>query len=105
VVDWDGLENRCALTGTVGSNPTLSATCLFVSPRWAVHLLFIPCVVAVMFVGAWLLHVALRRPATDEPADQALIPAILLLGLVLFVHAAALIFDSAAAIRRRPKSG
>jgi hypothetical protein len=25
VVDWDGLENRCALTGTVGSNPTLSA--------------------------------------------------------------------------------
>ena len=25
VVDWDGLENRCAFTGTVGSNPTLSA--------------------------------------------------------------------------------
>ena len=25
VVDWDGLENRCALAGTVGSNPTLSA--------------------------------------------------------------------------------
>ena len=25
MVDWDGLENRCALTGTVGSNPTLSA--------------------------------------------------------------------------------
>ena len=25
MVDWDGLENRCAFTGTVGSNPTLSA--------------------------------------------------------------------------------
>jgi hypothetical protein len=25
-VDRDGLENRCTLTGTVGSNPTLSAT-------------------------------------------------------------------------------
>ena len=26
MVDWDGLENRCAGNGTVGSNPTLSAT-------------------------------------------------------------------------------
>ena len=26
VVESDGLENRCTLTGTVGSNPTLSAT-------------------------------------------------------------------------------
>ena len=25
VVDWDGLENRCASDGTVGSNPTLSS--------------------------------------------------------------------------------
>lgn len=25
VVDWGGLENRCAFAGTVGSNPTLSA--------------------------------------------------------------------------------
>jgi hypothetical protein len=25
VVDWDGLENRCACKRTVGSNPTLSA--------------------------------------------------------------------------------
>ncbi len=25
VVEWAGFENRCALTGTVGSNPTLSA--------------------------------------------------------------------------------
>lgn len=23
--DWDGLENRCTLTGTEGSNPSLSA--------------------------------------------------------------------------------
>ena len=23
--DWDGLENRCGLEATVGSNPTLSA--------------------------------------------------------------------------------
>jgi hypothetical protein len=26
VVESAGLENRCTLTGTVGSNPTLSAT-------------------------------------------------------------------------------
>jgi hypothetical protein len=26
VVDWDGLENRCACKRTVGSNPTLSAS-------------------------------------------------------------------------------
>ena len=26
VVDWGGLENRCARKGTVGSNPTLSAS-------------------------------------------------------------------------------
>ena len=25
MVDWDGLENRCAGNRTVGSNPTLSA--------------------------------------------------------------------------------
>lgn len=25
VDDWDGLENRCTLTGTEGSNPSLSA--------------------------------------------------------------------------------
>jgi hypothetical protein len=25
VVEWDGLENRCGLRATVGSNPTLSA--------------------------------------------------------------------------------
>ncbi len=25
MVDWGGLENRCAREGTVGSNPTLSA--------------------------------------------------------------------------------
>ncbi len=26
VVEWGGLENRCAFAGTVGSNPTLSAS-------------------------------------------------------------------------------
>ena len=41
VVDRDGLENRCAFTGTVGSNPTLSAKCsvipskpLFTTESW-----------------------------------------------------------------------
>ena len=33
VVDWDGLENRCALAGTVGSNPTLSAKDVFIGDR------------------------------------------------------------------------
>ena len=28
MVDWDGLENRCASDGTVGSNPTLSSKML-----------------------------------------------------------------------------
>ncbi len=31
VVDWGGLENRCTLAGTQGSNPCLSAYDLFVS--------------------------------------------------------------------------
>ena len=26
VVEWDGLENRCARKGTEGSNPSLSAS-------------------------------------------------------------------------------
>ena len=25
MVEWDGLENRCAFMGTEGSNPSLSA--------------------------------------------------------------------------------
>jgi hypothetical protein len=29
VAESGGLENRCALTGTVGSNPTLSVSGLF----------------------------------------------------------------------------
>ena len=29
VVEGGGLENRCTLTGTVGSNPTSSANALF----------------------------------------------------------------------------
>ena len=29
LVEQAGLENRCTLTGTVGSNPTLSAICNF----------------------------------------------------------------------------
>ena len=33
MVDWDGLENRCAGNGTVGSNPTLSATAFCVWRR------------------------------------------------------------------------
>ena len=32
-VDRSGFENRCAFTGTVGSNPTLSAN-LFISMRY-----------------------------------------------------------------------
>ena len=32
MVDWDGLENRCGFTLTVGSNPTLSATASFPLP-------------------------------------------------------------------------
>jgi hypothetical protein len=31
VVEWGGLENRCAFAGTVGSNPTLSANYPFIS--------------------------------------------------------------------------
>jgi hypothetical protein len=38
VVDRGGLENRCTFTGTVGSNPTLSASklgfALERSPNW-----------------------------------------------------------------------
>jgi hypothetical protein len=36
VAESGGLENRCTLTGTVGSNPTLSVRDLFMerSPNW-----------------------------------------------------------------------
>ncbi len=34
MVDWDGLENRCASDGTVGSNPTLSSNNAFTDNRF-----------------------------------------------------------------------
>jgi hypothetical protein len=36
VAESDGLENRCARLGTVGSNPTPSAKCVLFKPtlRW-----------------------------------------------------------------------
>ena len=34
MVDRDGLENRCTREGTVGSNPTLSASFLAALGRW-----------------------------------------------------------------------
>ena len=34
MVEGTGLENRRALTRTVGSNPTLSATRIVTAPRW-----------------------------------------------------------------------
>ncbi len=35
MVDWDGLENRCAREGTVGSNPTLSSShAIAEKPDW-----------------------------------------------------------------------
>ena len=34
MVEWGGLENRCGLWATVGSNPTLSAESL--SESWAI---------------------------------------------------------------------
>ena len=72
-----------------------------VRPRWAVHLLFIPCAYAIVYAGASLLDLADGRPGTDEPAGYALVAAFLLLGLTVVTHAAALIFEIVAAIRRR----
>ena len=76
-----------------------------VQPRWAVHLLFIPCAYAIVYAGASLLDFADGRPGTDEPAGYALTAAFLLLGLTVLVHAAALAFGVAAAIRRRANVG
>lgn len=72
-----------------------------VQPRWAVHLLFIPCAYAIVYAGASLLDFADGRPETDEPAAYALTAAFLLLGLTVLVHAAAVACEIAAAIRRR----
>jgi hypothetical protein len=72
-----------------------------VYPRWAVHLLFIPCAYAIVQAGVSVLDFADGRPWTDEPAGYALTAAFLLLGLTVLVHAAALIFEIGAAIRRR----
>jgi hypothetical protein len=72
--------------------------------KWAVHLLFIPCACAMLYLGASLLTFADGRRWADEPG-YALIPAILLLGLTVLVHAAALTFEIVAAIRRRANVG
>jgi hypothetical protein len=39
VDDWDGLENRCGLRATVGSNPTLSAGYKIPPRQLRLHLL------------------------------------------------------------------
>jgi hypothetical protein len=74
-------------------------------PRWAVHLLFIPCAYAMVRAGASVLDYADGAPWTDEPAGYALIAAYLLFPLTFLVHAAALAFEAVAAIRRRAKAG
>jgi hypothetical protein len=59
VVESGGLENRCALTGTVGSNPTLSAN--------LVRTPFTSALLASLIVLAASVGAA---PATDTPARQ-----------------------------------
>lgn len=71
-----------------------------VHSRWAVHLLFISCAYAMVHAGASVLDFADGHPSTDEPADNALMAAYLLLGLTVLVHGAALTFEIVAAIRR-----
>lgn len=68
--------------------------------RWVVHLLFIPCAWAMVYAGASLLDFADGRSWTDEPADYALMAAVLLLGLTVLAHVTALIVELVAAIRR-----
>jgi hypothetical protein len=72
-----------------------------VQHRWAVHLLSISGAYAVVHVGALLLDFADGRPWSDEPAGYALVGAFLLFGLTVLVHAAALLFEFVAAVRRR----
>ena len=77
-----------------------------VHSTWVVHLLFIPCAYAIVYIGASALDFADGRPGSDEPAGYALVAAFLLLGLTVIVHAAALTFGIVDAIRRhRTKAG
>ena len=70
-------------------------------PMWPLHLLFIPCAYAIFYAGASLLNFADGWSGTDEPASYALTAALLLLGLTVLVHAAALAFAIVAAIHHR----
>jgi hypothetical protein len=87
----------------------LSLCCWYLAGRvhrkWAVHLLFIPCAYLIVYVGASLLDFADGRPWTDEPASHAFVAAVLLLGLTVLVHTAALTFEIVAAIRRGANLG
>lgn len=72
-----------------------------VRARWALHLLFIPCAIALFVGGYRLLHYAFGSPADSMPEGLFMILALLLLCLAGMVHAGALIVELAGMFRRR----
>jgi len=72
-----------------------------VRARWALHLLFIPCAVALFWGGYGLLHFASGSPVDSMSEGLFMILALLFLCLTGMVHAVALIVELAGMFRRR----
>ena len=68
MVDWDGLENRCACKRTVGSNPTLSAS-LLRAPRQKANSMMVRS--ALILVAALLSATATQAQGVFDPASVA----------------------------------
>jgi hypothetical protein len=69
-------------------------------PKFAVHLIFILSACGMFQAGASLLDFADGRTG-QEPANHAIMPGLLLLGLTIVVHGTALAMDALAAVRLR----
>lgn len=69
--------------------------------RWALHLLFIPCAIALYRVGASILFFAADVPDGDGVEGYTLIAAFGFLVLTLLVHGSAFISLSVAKINRQ----
>ena len=69
-------------------------------PQWVLHLLFIPCAIALVRAGASILFYAADVPDADSIEGRTLITAFGFLVLTLLVHAAALAAIGVARISR-----
>ena len=72
-----------------------------VRARWALHLLFILCAIAILLGGYGLFHYSFGSPLNITLEVRFMLPALLFLCLTGMVHAVALIVELAGMFRRR----